>query len=208
MGLSDEIKGALINAGGSAITGAFAPSPFQPRQSFKGTPSDPVKGLGEIQAMLRGLLSGQLAKVELGPDMPGSHVGAGLPSFSGGGLPMPIGVPGTAASGHGDLLKGIVSGQNNHVDLDLTKGPNQTPGAPTEPVQLPGTGGGGGDNGGEPTSHAYGPGLNLAPVMRGGANPQLTQIGIDDQTQGALQLLFHSMASGTRQPIKQPLGVV
>lgn len=81
---------SLVGALGGGALQAFGPSPYQERVSFSGTSADPVAGLASTQDTLRKLIGEGAARMAAPVNIETS-VGD-LPSFSGGGLPMPIGV--------------------------------------------------------------------------------------------------------------------
>lgn len=83
---------ALGSIGGSGLGAALAPEPFQRKKSFDNTGADPTDWLTDI----RNILSRNIGQAEQRANTPLdlSHLAPSgpLPSYSGGGLPMPIGV--------------------------------------------------------------------------------------------------------------------
>lgn len=193
----------IAKVGGSAIDAAFAPSPYQPRQTFSNNGGGDLRSsLGSIQATLGSVLSGALEKVGDGPSLPDAHVGT-LPSFSGGGLPMPIGVTSAKDSGHGDLLTGYGTSNVLNPTVPTVEGnvpPGSTPGntrsLPTPPgINVPlgnadPTFPGGSESTWGSASSALSSGKD---GIRG------SQL-LDPQTQGALQLLYHAAMQQQQQP--------
>ncbi len=166
MGLDPATLAVLIPAlgqiGGATIGGALAPNPFQPRQSFHGTTADPVASATNIQSALSQILGPAMAKAMTPADLPGPDMShAVLPSFTGGGLPQPIGVTsGVQANPNGlptvkprgaiapPLFGPTVGGQ--------TRGPGNGEPDPTDPANP----GGSGSRGGADGNGANGPGSN------------------------------------------------
>lgn len=233
MGMDPITLGAIIGAVGKTAESAFAPSPYQPRQSFSGTSADPVTGLTQVQNTLRQLLGGAIGKVSQGVDLPDAHVGT-LPTFTGGGLPGPVGVTSAQDSGHGNLASGLhlpglfgdggqpssslpTSPMGGVVPIDNNKPTWTQPGDPAAPVlkappiakapiigfhpAVP-------DTTTSPTLTGNNTSSGLRAALNGG-NAGLGDGGgpllpLDDKTQGALQLLFHTAALGQQQ--QQPQG--
>lgn len=211
LGLSEsEWAKILAMAGTSGLSAALAPSTFQPRQTFRGTSADPVASLTSVQDVLRSVLGGAIDKAGAPVSLPDAHVGS-LPSFAGGGLPMPIGVTSAADSGHADLLRpfslpGINMGtggasvggaryappgsftptdtSNPIGDSPLS---NRTPSAPGSQPSLPGQSGSGA------RQAIVNPGA--VPRIEPSALAAPTAPGLpslDPRTSGALKLLLHA----------------
>src|SRR5262245_13214616 len=93
MGLeAGALAALLLKAGGEVGASAFAPSPFQPRESFHGTRVDPVNTLGDALDAIRSVLSGVIERAGQPVDLSDAVVHGGLPTLTGGGLPSPIGM--------------------------------------------------------------------------------------------------------------------
>lgn len=83
---------AAIGAGGGIGTALLTPS-AQEHQSFSGTAFDPTYVNTEALNGIRGALTNALDRALRSPDLSNAVVGD-MPTFTGGGLPMPIGVSG------------------------------------------------------------------------------------------------------------------
>lgn len=169
---STTILPALIKGGFDAVGGALQPNPFQERVSFRGTDADPMRTLPEFQNMLRGVLGGVGEWAGRDVTLPDAKVGE-LPQFTGGGLPMAIGVnPASENLRSGYTLPGITLPGLSNVDYPgrITKTPDQTgpkPGSPGSwppanrdepgPGPEPGPGGGRGGGGSHKTAFPSGP---------------------------------------------------
>jgi hypothetical protein len=100
------VLAAIVGAGSSA----FAPSPFQPRTRFtdpsQATGSnDPQAVMGDAQRALQGIFGLEAGRATSPVELPDAKVNP-LPTFSGGGLPMPIGMLEGDMSSLGDLGTG------------------------------------------------------------------------------------------------------
>lgn len=215
---------AISSILGPAIGGALSPNPYQQRQSFEGSSADPTTGMTQVQDALRELIGTQADKVGKGVTLQ-STVDPTLPTFTGGGLPMPIGVkPGDPSLAKPFSIPGIdvgpvrkaIGGTGQAPGTYRTPSPNATPvggpgsAVPRPPGQKPGTSVPPPPNV-NPPSMADPP--NPQPGNPGGgahrnaiADPTGQGVdptaglaipqGLDPQTYGALQLLMHSMQGG------------
>lgn len=216
---ADLIIPGLFKAGGSTLEGLFASNPFQERHSMLGTSADPIAGLTYAQNVLKGILGGQVAKLGEGVTLPDAHVGSDIPSFSGGGLPFPIGVTSAANSGHADLTKphhlpglgmdtdfgslnhAVYGDVNPHDNNDAgtnvprsNKGTDTTSSDDVSFGRAPGNG--------PPNVRTASVGNSPSTISAGVPSPSAP--GLDPQTTGALQLLFHA-AMPTQPREKLPL---
>jgi len=95
---SPDLLSLLLGLGGSAINALGNAFGQQHRQSFKGTAADPVDLLSGVQHAI-GDEQSALWQRQQNPATAPPPPGAGaLPTFTGGGLPMPIGVRAPASS--------------------------------------------------------------------------------------------------------------
>lgn len=140
---------ALITAAGAIGSRIFAPQ-GQELSSFEGASSiAPDATLGNAQQMLNGVMGQFLQRAGGQPDLSHAYV-QDLPSFSGGGLPMPVGVTGSWEGGAmphtppptvGELPDWFTPGQVGHGQAvprnpDIDKG---TPRDPNNPQPIPPT---------------------------------------------------------------------
>lgn len=203
MGLDPATLAVLIPAlgqvGSSVIGGALAPSPFQERKSFQSTTADPVSGLTGIQKMLTDILGPQMTKVMAGSPTPGIDTSdLSLPSFTGGGMAMPIGV--TTARQAGGLTRRAAALPGTPYAPPNAARPNNNPGGYNPPV---GGGNPGPPTGGNPSPRGNPPDGSPEPGTTGPTGaPQAFTVasgmsnvpdGLDASTYGAIQLLMHAM---------------
>lgn len=85
---------AAIGAGGGIGTALMTPSP-QERQSFRGTDFDPIKVNSETYRAIMDSLGAATKRAGTPVELPNAVV-QDLPTFTGGGMPSPIGVTGRA----------------------------------------------------------------------------------------------------------------
>ncbi len=141
MGAETAIALALMGGsmGGSVLTSMFAPE-GQKIKSFEGGDTiDPRWTTKHVQDMLRDLYPIMFNRAQAGVNVRGSEV-QDLPVFSGGGLPMPIGVSGRDyALDHPDLLfRGGPGGGTTERTPSPPRGPTPGPGeVPTYPNPNP-----------------------------------------------------------------------
>lgn len=104
MGLSAptaSLLSSLILGGGAAGASAFAPSPYQPRQPITDTSGAPLATdfLRQQENNLTSpAIEGLMGRLAAPPSLPDAVVPNAPPSFSGGGLPMTIGVSPTPSN--------------------------------------------------------------------------------------------------------------
>lgn len=130
-----DILPALLLGGGDALSSIFAPTPFQPRVPYLAS-GNPDNRLGrdvatELRGILQSVLGDTQARAHEAIDLPDAVVQP-LPSFSGEGLPFPIGV----SAGPGSLAQGghLDPFHPSSIDLDLTRlDRGVRPGAPAGP---------------------------------------------------------------------------
>lgn len=166
---------AIIGAIGNIAGSALAPSPFQERQSFNNSLYEnqnisPVVGIGRTQAGLRDLMGGMAARAREPVSLPDAVVGD-VPGFSGGGLPMDIGVGATPERLKTPYtLPGIDLG-NFEQDMGINGTPRKkvtdNPGGPDDTNETPPT-----DTGtGEPPPRWGGPPRTGGPNRNPGGDP-------------------------------------
>lgn len=112
MGMDPATLGAIIAAGGAIASHVTAPQ-GQKLSSFEGDPVlDPRTTLKESKAMLESVFGPAALRALQAPDMSDAYV-QNVPQFTGGALPMPIGVSGSwgankpVAAAHDDTLPKI-----------------------------------------------------------------------------------------------------
>lgn len=232
MGMDPVTQAAIIGAIGRTAGGIFAPQ-GQQLSSFENAGSlDPHATLSEAQNMLRGVFGGALARAGQPVDLSHAYV-QDLPSFTGGGLPMPIGATGSwnknapAASSGGtggtsslfapQMPPGTVAGQ--------TRGPGpgnpdpSDPGGSGLPDNSPGNGNyplgteprsllsGLDDAMGSPASMSTGP-VRRTPQMPGDPSAPSIDVsgngGGDTRALGAVSLLLHLAKEQNQQQPNSP----
>ena len=96
MGLEAGTVAAIIaasGAGAGAVGSALATPSNQERQSYRGTAFDPIAVNSGTHRSIRQALDAALTRATLPVDLPNAYI-QDLPTFTGGGLPTPIGVTG------------------------------------------------------------------------------------------------------------------
>lgn len=203
--------------GSSALSSAFAPSPFQPRHSFAGSGADPTTALSQVMQLIKGVTSGAMEHASTPVNLSDAIV-HDLPTFTGGGLPNPIGVGAKSNLGGPVRIQPPNFGPTPTTTIG-TKPVDTTRGDPNDPTNTnyrtqDGTGP---DNTGTGTHKGHGDPPDVSPmissgaqrldyappdVMGTGAPPMGAPMGnsapggLDPQTYGAIQLLMHA-AKGT-----------
>lgn len=105
-----QVLSALITGGLGFAGGALQGNPYQQRQTFAdGSETDPQVMLGAQQGRLNGALNDATQRAHQPIELP-SAFAQDLPTFTGGGLPMPIGVTGHDPAVANPELKRIVGG--------------------------------------------------------------------------------------------------
>jgi hypothetical protein len=82
---------SLLKIGGPLLGGLGEGLLTQKRQSFQGTGADPANLLAGVGGKLQGFESSLMDRMAKGPNLEHATVGS-LPTFTGGGLPSPVGV--------------------------------------------------------------------------------------------------------------------
>lgn len=180
---------AAIGAIGKVGESAFAPSPFQPHESFRNTAADPVSALSEVQSNIKTLLADKTGHLS-DPLLPNANIPS-IPSFTGGGLPHPIGVnpaPSRLTFENNPDTRNEPSPRLPGFRPGVTRGPGGTetpppdPSAPPTDLTPPP----------DPTSRTFSLSARM-PASGMGATPPP---GTDPQLWGALQLLIHAQKPG------------
>lgn len=220
MGMDPVTLSALITAAGAAGGRIFAPQ-GQKLSSFEGASDlDPRATLEEAKKMLEGVFGGAVKHASDPIDLSDAYV-QDLPSYSGGGMPMPIGA--TGAWGKGKLTAGpgvgstpFASTTPSGVSTGQTHGPapgDPDPNNPAPDSGLPGNSPGNGNNPLE-RSTSLSDGLNaILHPNNGGSGGASFLAGDNVDTPGAPMRLkptgFGNVAPSTSgTPNSQAIGAV